>query len=185
MKVALLLLFGFALSMNVQAQLILNEFMAVNVSELADDRGGYDDWIEIYNGGDTAVNLSGFYLTDDLGRLDKFQIKPQLKRPIVVPPSGYFIIWCDEDALEGPSHANFRLSAKGEFIALVSSEKEIVDSISFGVQMRNASFGRIVDGVGEWGFTTIPTPGKGNSMKVLHSSASSVPWSRDHCGSLK
>ncbi len=47
--------------------LFVNEFMAENDTTIQDPDGtGFPDWIEIYNGGDTTVDLGGLYLTDDL-----------------------------------------------------------------------------------------------------------------------
>src|SRR4030042_1244411 len=48
--------------------LVINEFMASNNSDsgISDPQGDYDDWIEIYNFGDTAIDIGGMYLTGDL-----------------------------------------------------------------------------------------------------------------------
>ena len=56
--------------------LVINEFMASNNSEsgIADPQGEYDDWVEIYNAGPTAVDLGGMYLTDDLSDPTNFMI---------------------------------------------------------------------------------------------------------------
>ena len=40
--------------------LVINEIMASNFTKVADQDGEYDDWVELYNGGSNAVNLSGF-----------------------------------------------------------------------------------------------------------------------------
>jgi len=49
-----------------QEGLFINEFMADNDSIIADEFSQYDDWIEIYNAGVSAVDLGGMYLTDNL-----------------------------------------------------------------------------------------------------------------------
>lgn len=46
-------------------QLILNEVMASNKSVFPDENGEYPDWIEVYNPGDTAIDLSNYGLSDD------------------------------------------------------------------------------------------------------------------------
>ena len=49
-----------------QQSLYINEFMADNSATIADSTdGSYDDWIEIYNAGSEAINLSGYYMSDD------------------------------------------------------------------------------------------------------------------------
>ncbi|NLK41679.1 MAG: lamin tail domain-containing protein, partial [Planctomycetes bacterium] len=39
--------------------------MASNDSTVADDEGQWPDWIELYNGGNETVNLSGWGISDD------------------------------------------------------------------------------------------------------------------------
>ena len=53
--ICLLVLPGYSLS----AQLFINEFMADNTSTISDEQGKYEDWIEIYNAGSTAIDLGG------------------------------------------------------------------------------------------------------------------------------
>ncbi len=43
----------------------INEFLASNAANLADEDGDFSDWIELYNPGDQSVNLLGYGLTDD------------------------------------------------------------------------------------------------------------------------
>ena len=47
------------------AEVVISEIMASNASTLADEDGAFSDWIEIENTGLTAVDLTGWYLTDD------------------------------------------------------------------------------------------------------------------------
>ena len=50
-----------------QQGLFINEFMADNDGVIHDNFGDYDDCIELYNAGPTAVDLGGMFLTDDMG----------------------------------------------------------------------------------------------------------------------
>lgn len=52
-------------SSTVPEKIAINEFVSSNVGGIQDEDGDYEDWIEIYNYGDEAVNLSGFGLSDD------------------------------------------------------------------------------------------------------------------------
>ncbi|MBN2132757.1 MAG: lamin tail domain-containing protein, partial [Sedimentisphaerales bacterium] len=63
--VQLLLLCSPSLGQIAGQNLVINEFMAANNTSIQDSLGDYDDWIEIYNAGETAVDLAGYYLTDD------------------------------------------------------------------------------------------------------------------------
>src|SRR5262245_54692626 len=42
----------------------ITEFVASNSNGLQDEDGSHPDWIEIFNGGATNVNLDGWFLTD-------------------------------------------------------------------------------------------------------------------------
>jgi hypothetical protein len=46
------------------AQLVLNEGSNKNYSTVKDEDGEAQDWVEIYNAGSTAVDLSGYSLSD-------------------------------------------------------------------------------------------------------------------------
>ena len=77
-------------------------------------------------------------------------------------PGDYLLIWCDEDISQGNQHTNFKLSADGETVVLTSGNGiTIIDSISYGTQISNQSFGRIQDGESEWGILH-PTPAYSN-----------------------
>ena len=55
----------------------INEFMAVNDSGLDDEDRDEEDWIEIYNAGADAVEMAGWYLTDNINSLTKWEF-PQV-----------------------------------------------------------------------------------------------------------
>ncbi len=56
----------------IEAQILLNEICPSNSAVIANDNGHYDDWIEVYNAGNTAINLSGYGLSDDVSSLHRF-----------------------------------------------------------------------------------------------------------------
>ena len=49
----------------VNLPLVINEVMASNTKTVKDPQGEYDDWIELFNAGDYAINVGGMYLTDE------------------------------------------------------------------------------------------------------------------------
>ena len=142
--------------------LYINEFMASNDTNLADTSGEddeYDDWLEIYNAGNDSTDLGGLFLTDNADNLTKWIIS----EGTIISGAGFLLVWCDEDQEQGNLHTNFKLSAGGEFIALVASDGfTIIDSISFGIQIADISFGRVPDGNNSWVSFTIPTPNSSN-----------------------
>jgi hypothetical protein len=144
------------------AQLKINEFMASNQSTVKDpDFNSFADWIEIYNPTENAVSLENYFITDDFSAPAKYKIPSG-----IVQPKGYLILWADDQA-KG-LHANFKLSASGEAIALLSPDGRIVDSVTFGEQGTDISMGRYPDGGGEW-FQFFPaSPGRANSGSAIY-----------------
>ncbi|MDA3821992.1 MAG: lamin tail domain-containing protein, partial [Bacteroidales bacterium] len=65
-----------AVSANLYGQLLLNEMMALNASTLEDQFNGFPDWIEIYNAGETAIDLNNYWLSDDSTNLKQWNIPP-------------------------------------------------------------------------------------------------------------
>lgn len=73
--------------------------MASNATTLADEDGDHEDWIELYNSGNEAINLDGYGLSDDYENPFKW-IFPS----VVIEPGEYLIIWAsgkDRNTEEG------------------------------------------------------------------------------------
>ncbi len=141
------------------SDLVINEFCADNDNVIQDNAGEYDDWVEIYNPSENSINLSGMYLSDKPGNLTKWQFP----EGITIGAGEFLLVWCDEDQEQGNLHTNFSLSANGEFIGLTSSDGvTVIDSISFGPQTTDVSYGRFPDASSNWQFFNSPTPGTSN-----------------------
>ncbi len=146
--------------------LLINEIMAANVSAVIDpDFGVFPDWIELYNPGDHAVDLSNFTLTDDIRDPVKWLIPPGT----TLPAGEYLLIWAD--GRDSGLHSSFRLSRDGEEVALYDREGMLVDMVRFGDQVEDVSYGRAADGAAEWAFSQQPTPGRLNEGETLLSTA--------------
>ena len=153
--------------------LVINEFMADNSQTIADELGQFDDWIEIYNGSDAAINIAGLYLTDNFAEPAKWRIPDYQPELTTLAPGGFLLIWADEDAYQGMLHANFKLDATGEQLALAKKSGnhiEFVDSLSFSAQQPDASTGRSYDGATFWRSINPATPGRTNDP--LHTDSS-------------
>jgi hypothetical protein len=84
---------------------------------------------------------------------------------VVLEPGGYMLLWADEYPQQGPCHLGFKLSKSGEDIGLFDSDgMTLIDSLSFGPQRRDVSYGRCVDGGPLWQFFETPTPGVSNGI---------------------
>jgi hypothetical protein len=143
----------------------INEFMAFNSSCCPDDDSGtneFDDWIEIYNSSDQAIDIGGMYLSDD--KTNPFNSRLPLDNPsaTTIPAKGFIIVWADGSPGQGPLHLDFSLSNAGEDVALFYKDGRLIDSITYGAQTENQSMGRSVDGAGSWVNFGSPTPGASN-----------------------
>ena len=142
--------------------LVINELMASNAGTVQDESGDYDDWIEIHNPGDQAVDIGGMYVTDRLTNPTKWRIPDGAAGETTIPAGGYLLIWADGETDEGTLHASFRLSEGGEAVGLYGAGGGSVDSVEFGPQMADQSYGRFPDGADSWESFSEPTPGAGN-----------------------
>ncbi|MBN1999071.1 lamin tail domain-containing protein, partial [candidate division KSB1 bacterium] len=153
--------------------LVINEFMADNTKTLADEAGQFDDWIEIYNGSDEPINVAGLYLTDDFSHPTLWRIPDYAPELTTIAAGGYLLVWADKDLDQGFLHADLKLSASGEQLALVKkSEDQIffVDSLAYSTQRADVSRGRFNDGAVKWIDFAVPTPGQANDSARIDNS---------------
>jgi len=153
--------------------LFINEIMASNVNTIVDEFGEDEDWVEIYNGDNATLNIGGMFLTDDFTRPQRWMF------PDTTLKAGEFLlIWADGDTNQGPLHTNFRLSADGEQIGLFSNVADgnfPIDTLSFGAQTTDISYGRYPDASVQWDFMP-PTPQKANvSFTAVSVAKNSLP----------
>ncbi|MEM7384994.1 MAG: CotH kinase family protein, partial [Verrucomicrobiota bacterium] len=150
--------------LSARADIIITEFQARNLDTLEDDRLKEEDWIELHNSGEEAVNLKGWFLTDN--REDPARwVFPDFE----ISPGAYKVLFASgEDRSEPQSvqepitrtHTNFSLSPKGESVALIGPDgRTIIDAIDFPAQPANHSYGRTANGAG---YFSDPTPGDAN-----------------------
>lgn len=133
----------------VASDIVINEFMASNISTVKDEFNQNDDWVELYNKGTQAVNIGGYYITDNPSNLTKWTFPANT----TIPAGGYLIVWADEDSSQnstGKYHANFKLSKSGEYLAILNSTGQLLDSLTFGAQVDDRSYARIPNGTGNF-----------------------------------
>lgn len=141
------------------AQIVINEFSCSNINTVTDAFGEREDWVELYNNGPAAVNLTGYFLSDDPNDLQKFEIPPVT----AIANNGRQMIFCsNQNTVQGTEiHTSFKLrQSNGEWFILSTPLGVIVDSIHLGSRRTqvNHSHGRTTDGAATWGVFTNPTP---------------------------
>ncbi|MHC4439713.1 MAG: lamin tail domain-containing protein, partial [Planctomycetota bacterium] len=141
------------------SKLVINEVLAINSMTL--DRGGaFPDLIELYYDGPTTLSLSGMSITDNPDEPGKFVFPGASIR------SGqYLVLYADSDMTSAGIHLGFALNGDGEGLYLFDSSGQLLDSVEFGMQLPDLSFGRIGDN-GRWTLT-VPTFGQPNIAHPL------------------
>ena len=148
--------------------LLINELMASNNSTLADASGEYDDWLELFNSGEEAVDIGGLYMTDDEADPTAWQLPISAPEETTIPPGGHLLLWLDHQPEQGPLHIDFRLARDGEIVLLIDRDgTTVIDSVRFEEQTEDTSYGRLGDGAPEWNFLTRATPGATNDQPSL------------------
>lgn len=160
--------------MNIASE--LGDATDVWINEWMADPGNGNDWFELYNPGDRPVDLSGFYLTDDLSDSRKHRIPAWS----YLGARGHSLFQADNQLTKGPNHVGFQLSARGESIGLADPQGTWVDSVTFGPQKPSQSEGRFPDGGPTISiFVRLNTPGLPNQPD-FDSDGMSDDWERLH-----
>ena len=159
----ILLILGWSVTSYSQATLDLriNEILQYNDSNLQDDYGQHNPWIEVFNSAYNTVDMGGLYLTNDPANLTKYLI-PKGDPSMVIAPRSYLIFWADDNSHHGVSHLNFHLE-ESSFIAIVDANgKTIIDSLTIPPQKNDITYGRRTDGENVWVFLKKSTPKSNN-----------------------
>ena len=154
----------------------INEFMADNATIIQDPQGEYEDWIEIYNDSNQPIDIGGFYITDNLGDFTQWYKIPQdAPESTTIEPYGFLLLWADKDEDDGVTHLDFKLSSSGESIGIFAFYGTTpVDTLSFGEQTTDISYGRNPNGSNNWQYFTNPTPGASNVGSAIQEDHLSV-----------
>ncbi|MBT5089481.1 MAG: T9SS type A sorting domain-containing protein [Flavobacteriales bacterium] len=124
--------------------LVINEIMAGNFSAVADQNGEYDDWVELYNGSSSAINLNGFHLSDNENDLMKWTFPN-----VSISANGYLIIWCDTAGTsQSGLHTTYRLSADQEEVYLSDPSGNTIDAVHYVNMPTDKGYARVPNGIG-------------------------------------
>ena len=135
----------------------ITEVLASNTQYAPDENGQYHDYFELHNSGGAAVDLSGWFVSDDASR----PVKWRLPSGFVLQPGEYRIVYASKLDRVDPAypHTSFRLSSGGETVVLSNAQGQLADAAAFGRSETNIAWLKGTDG--NWTQGT-PTPGAGN-----------------------
>ncbi len=112
-----------------------------------------NEFIEIYNNGDTEVDLGGWTLEDKMGSVKKFVIPDGVK----MGARKYKAFYSDETRIA--------LNNSGDGIILRNKNENIINETQIsGAALEEQAFA--LDGNKNWVWTLRPTPGRGNIIEV-------------------
>ena len=157
------------------SQIYINEFVASNEFSYPDDSGEYNDWVEIRNAGNSAINIAGKYFTDDFSNPLKWKIPTYDASKTTIPAGGYLVFFFDGDVQQGILHADMKLSRSGEMIGLFEPDGfTIIDSVTYSQQQTDVSQGREL-GSNNWMFYQNPTPNTVNNTTAYSGTVQHLP----------
>ena len=147
---------------NSPVQVRINEIAAASSEETY-------DWIELYNAGTEAVDLTDYGLSDNAGRPRKWQF-PQ---GTVIQPGEYLQVICtDEEEAQGDLLANFKLSSAGGYSVVLSQpDGTVIDRMHVPQQYLDVTYGRAMDRAGAY-YQSGATPGAANLAECFVERAS-------------
>ena len=151
------------------SQIVLNEVCTKNNTLIEDEFGETPDWIELYNNSNSDFNLEGYFLSDDIDEL----LKWEFPNKTIAAQSVLLVFASGNDLADIYCHTNFKLSNLGEKIFLSDANGNLVDEISIPNLNDDHSFGRLPDGNGAWTFFEIPTPQDLNTLGTNYDFAKS------------
>ena len=100
-------------------------------------RSGDLDWIEIYNGSDREIDLTDYYLSNDVDNPMLWQMKG------TIASGEYKVIYTSSKSGErSSSTANFNISVSGEELLITSKDGVLVDFFDSGAQRYGVTSGR-------------------------------------------
>ncbi|NCF90181.1 MAG: hypothetical protein GWQ05_04370 [Verrucomicrobiaceae bacterium] len=155
---------------------IICELVADN-TRLDDEECDKPDWLELYNGQSAAVDLSGYFLTND----------PQNKMlwslpSVTMMPFEYRIVYAsgkDRNDSGGLLHTNFTISKAGGYLALVASDgTTVLSEYTYGAQAEDIAYGEL-GSARTRGYMETPTPETKNAgLQASGLPAESVQFDR-------
>lgn len=163
---------------------IINEFLAANISTngLRDEDGALEDWIELFNPGTNAVDLTGWSLTDDVGDFGKWAFPAR-----TLAAGQYLVVFASgKDRRPGdgfsPLHTSFTLGPFGDYLALCPPEFPRAPAVEFAPkypeQRNDFSYG--LNASGQWSYFAAPTPGAFNGDSPITNALDLVHFTSAH-----
>ncbi len=125
--------------------------------------GADADWVEIYNGSASPVDISGYKIYDSGGQSGS-KLKMTFAPGTTIPAHGFLVVVVADAATANPTGSDFGLSSGGEQIWLEDAAGFIIDTFTFLSTPADVNtYGRKPDGSSTFVFFTEITKGTTNN----------------------
>ena len=165
----------------VEQSIKINEVMTSNTSNLQDEYGQREAWIEIANVSFTTYNVRGMFITTDRSVLDPQMSVPERMKRMSAIPSGeprtalsgrqHLILFCNSLPSKGSMHLSVPVDpSKPTWVGLYSGNAtQLIDSVTVPVIADNLSYARHKDGSVKWVVKSAEqvTPGISNMTDIV------------------
>ena len=165
----------------VEQSIKINEVMTSNTSNLQDEYGQREAWIEIANVSFTTYNVRGMFITTDRSVLDPQMSVPERMKRMSAIPSGeprtalsgrqHLILFCNSLPSKGSMHLSVPIDpSKPTWVGLYSGNAtQLIDSVTVPVIADNLSYARHKDGSVNWVVKSAEqvTPGISNMTDIV------------------
>jgi len=161
----------FGLANILQSQVVINEFCIANYNDynIPTTGNNFEDWVEFYNPTSAAINISGYWLSDDATNPQKWSFPAGS----TVPANGYKLVLLTgrgayQPGYLGSVNTNFKINQTGgEELVFSNSGGVVLETYDFDVispNQANHSWGRIPDGSNNWKIITNPSENAANPV---------------------
>lgn len=145
---------------NKKISVYINEYMSSNKNFVTDMDGDYSDFVELYNYGDVDVDLSGYFISDNINNMDKYMFSST-----IIKAHNYLIVYLSsKNKNDKEVHTNFSLSDSDKHLILSTYDGLVIDKVELVTLKDNVSYGR---SKGNWCYYMYPTVGYENNTKCF------------------
>ncbi len=152
------------------SQVVVNEIEVANIDQFIDFSYNYGAWLELYNSGEEAVSIKGWYISDDKNDLTQCVFPSNFR---TIAAGGYEVLYFDHTSSDG-TYGNYsykqigmKLSCEGGVIYISDSSGNLILSQEYPAAISRCSWARVTDGDESWSWSADPTPGASNNEMIF------------------
>jgi len=153
----------FICGIQMNAQVVINEYSASNLFSFVDDFERTEDWIELYNMGAEVADISGYHLSDKENKPGKWEFP----EGTFIAANDFLVVSCSgrDGIFFGELHSNFKLAQtkSGEIVSLTDRQENVINSYPLELTLTEHSRCRTEDGADQWVVCTDPSYGSSNN----------------------